>query len=483
MHLFERDRRQFLQLMGLAATGLLLGLPRPSAWAGSYLAAGFVSRRPARAARRFSSPAVEATIQRVKKDIRNKELAWLFENCFPNTLDTTVTVGTRNGKPDTFVITGDIDAMWLRDSSAQVWPYLPLARQDKKLQQLLAGVIHRQAACVLLDPYANAFYADASRVSEWKSDQTEMKPGVHERKWEVDSLCYCLRLAHGYWQATSDLTPFDAEWQQAARLIVATFREQQRKTGPGPYHFRRRTEWPSDTAAGNGTGNPVRPVGLICSVFRPSDDATLYPFLVPSNLFAVQTLRQLATLWTALKLDAAFATECTALAQEVETALRQYGVAEHLIHGRIWAYEVDGYGNQFFMDDANVPSLLGLAYLGAVPAADPVYQATRRFALSRDNPYYFEGKAAAGVGGPHVGLGQIWPMGIILRGLTSQDPAEIAACLDTLRRTHAGTGFMHETFDQDDAGKFSRKWFAWANTLFGELILKTHAEQPQLLRA
>jgi meiotically up-regulated gene 157 (Mug157) protein len=365
----------------------------------------------------------------------------------------------------------------------QVWPYLPLAKQDKPLQNLLRGVIHRQAACILLDPYANAFYADASKESEWKSDETDMKPGVHERKWEVDSLCYPIRLAYGYWQATGDTAPFDAEWQSAMKLVLQTFREQQRKTDRGPYHFQRRATNPIDSLPAAGYGAPVQPVGLICSMFRPSDDATTLPFLIPSNLFAVVSLRQLAELFGQLKLDAAFAAACTALAEEVEKAVQAYAPAEHLKYGRVYAYEVDGFGNRLFLDDANVPSLLALPYLGAVPAQDPVYQATRRLVLSSDNPYFFRGQAAEGIGGPHVGPDMIWPLGLIMRALTSQDPAEIATCLRTLQATHAGTGFMHESFHKDDPSKFTRKWFAWANTLFGELILKVHTQQPQLLRA
>ena len=218
----------------------------------------------------------------------------MFENCFPNTLDTTVDFKIMNGRPDTYVITGDIDAMWLRDSSAQVWPYLPLAREDAALQKLLAGVINRQTQCILKDPYANAFYKDGTTLSQWRTDQTLMKPGVHERKWEVDSLCYPIRLAHGYWKATGDTAPFDESWRKAIRVVLETFRTQQRKTGNGPYSFKRRTEVQTDTLAGNGYGRPAKPVGLICSMFRPSDDATVFPFLVPSNFFAVASLRQAA---------------------------------------------------------------------------------------------------------------------------------------------------------------------------------------------
>ena len=439
------------------------------------------SNRPAAGQRKFTSEAVEAKIAEVNRFLGpDTELAWMFENCFPNTLDTTVRHSTLEGKPDTFVITGDINAMWLRDSSAQVWPYLPLARQDKKLRTLLAGVIYRQTRCILIDPYANAFNYD-SEGSEFNRDLTDMKPQLHERKWEIDSLCYPMRLAHGYWRATGDATPFDAQWREAMRVVIRTFREQQRMEGPGPYSFRRMTTTPNDTLNLEGYGNPVKPCGLIASGFRPSDDACIYPFLIPSNLFAITSLRNLAEIAVAVS-NADLANQATVLADEVQKAVQQYAFAGALGGGRMYAYEVDGYGNQSKMDDANVPSLLGLPYLGCVSASDPVYQSSRRFVLSENNPYFFRGKAAEGIGGPHVGLNMIWPLSIIMRGLTSTDDKEIAECLTTLMRTHAGTGFMHESFDKDDPSKFTRKWFAWANTLFGEYVLKVMQERPAVLK-
>ena len=236
--------------------------------------------------RKFSSPAIENAISEFKKNVTNKELGWLFENCFPNTLDTTVDFEIKNNTPDTYVITGDIDAMWLRDSTAQVWPYLAFVRSDKNLQQLIAGVINRQSFFILKDPYANAFYKDENKISEWKeTDITTMKPGVHERKWEIDSLCYPIRLAYDYWKRTGDTSPFDQDWEQAIRLTLQTFREQQRKKDKGSYTFQRKTSWATDGVPLAGYGYPVKPVGLICSVFRPSDDATIYPFLIPSNFF------------------------------------------------------------------------------------------------------------------------------------------------------------------------------------------------------
>jgi meiotically up-regulated gene 157 (Mug157) protein len=443
--------------------------------------AGFPIVRVPEAKRRFTSPAVEKTIAKVQSTIGNKELAWMFGNCFPNTLDTTVDFEMIDGRPDTYVITGDIDAMWLRDSSAQVWPYLPLMKEDPQLQQLIAGTINRQTRCVLLDPYANAFYKDPKKVSEWKSDLTDMKPGVHERKWEIDSLCYTIRLAHGYWKASGDTSPFDNSWREAILAIVRTFREQQRKNGKGPYHFMRKTEVQSDTVAGRGYGNPAKPVGLICSMFRPSDDATVFPYLVPSNFFAVVSLRQAAEMLEKIHQDTALASECRSLATEVEHALEEHAIVHHAKFGAVYPYEVDAYGNFYCIDDGNVPSLLSLPYLGAVKPNDKTYQNTRRLILSDANPYYCQGKAANGPGGPHVGMDMIWPLGLIVQGLTSTNNQEIRQCLTTLQKTHAGTGFMHEAFNKDNPDKFTRAWFAWANTIFGELVLKTFNEQPDLL--
>ncbi len=341
--------------------------------------------RPAVGARHFTSEAVETVIQRVKKQIPDVPLATIFENCFPNTLDTTVFPGSYEGKPDTYIVTGDIDAMWLRDSSAQVTPYLALAKQDPRLRELLEGVIRRQARMILIDPYANAFMRDsAAKPLKWAvNDKTKHYPGVGERKWEVDSLCYPIRLAYGYWQQTGDTSPFDGQWKEAAWTIVRTFRAQQRKQGRGPYSFQRESETPTDTLMLDGFGAPAIPVGMIFSMFRPSDDACIYPLFVPANLFAVVSLRQLATLASQVLKDAKLAEEAHALATEVQTALNQYGKTKHAKYGEIWAYEVDGYGNTLMMDDANAPGLLSMPYLGCCEIDDPIYKRSRQFVLGR----------------------------------------------------------------------------------------------------
>ncbi len=432
-----------------------------------------VNNRPKEKDRLFKSDAVEKKIREVVSLLRNRRLAWMFANCYPNTLDTTVHFSEDDGQgsPDTFVITGDIHAMWLRDSGAQVYPYVRLANSDTRLKRMLAGVLLRQFKCIGIDPYANAFNLKPNPDGEWMKDLTQMRPELHERKWEIDSPCYVLRLAYEYWKTTGDESVFGDSWIAAVEKILTTFRDQQRREGKGSYNFQRKTERQFDTMSNDGWGAPVKPVGLIASAFRPSDDATTFLFLIPSNFMAVSQLRHAAEILKSVNHQEALAQSCLNLAKEVEDALQKYAIYQHPKYGPIYAYEVDGFGNQLLMDDANVPSLLAMAYLGDVTNDDPVYQNTRRFVWSEDNPYFFRGKAGEGIGGPHIGYDMPWPMSIMMKAFTSTDDAEIKRCIEMLMTTDAGTGFMHESFHKDNASKFTRKWFAWQNTLFGELII------------
>lgn len=437
----------------------------------SALAADYESKRPKPEDRLFTSQAVEAKIAEVTKMLTNPRLAWMFSNCYPNTLDTTVHLGEdENGNPRTFVYTGDIHAMWLRDSGAQVWPYLQLAGEDEELRRMLEGVVRCQLSLICIDPYANAFN-DGPTGEGWQTDATDMNPNVYERKWEIDSPCYAIRLAYGYWKATGDASVFDETWKTAIGRILQTFKEQQRKEGDGPYYFYRVTDRQLDTKCCVGKGNPVNPVGLIASSFRPSDDATTFEFLVPSNFFAVTSLRKAAEILEAVNNDAATALECRELADEVEAALKKHAVVKHPKYGKIYAFEVDGFGNAYLMDDSNVPSLLAMAYLGDVQMKDKIWKNTRKFVWSQDNPYFFKGTAGEGIGGPHVGYDYIWPMSIMMKAFTSTDDEEIRWCIENLMTTDAGTGFMHESYHKNDPNKFTREWFAWQNTLFGELII------------
>lgn len=450
-------------------------LPKDNLYVSVQPTKNYKSARPDKKDRLFVSEIVEKKIKEVTGLLKNEKLAWMFSNCFPNTLETTVHYREYNGHNDTFVYTGDIHAMWLRDSGAQVWPYVQFANEDSHLKDMLEGVIRRQFICITIDPYANAFN-DGPTGTGWMTDNTDMKHELHERKWEIDSLCYPLRLAYQYWKVTGDSSIFDETWLDAMNKILKTFREQQRKDGNGPYKFLRVTDRAFDTLGNNGLGAPVNPVGLIVSSFRPSDDATLLQFLVPSNFFAVTSLRKAAEILREVNKCDEMAEECRSLADEVDDALKKYATYNHPKYGTIYAFEVDGFGNRMLMDDANVPSLLSMAYLGDMNINDPVYQNTRRFVWSEDNPYFFKGKAAEGIGGPHVGYDMIWPMSIMMKAFTSQDDDEILQCIQTLVDTDAGTGFMHESFHKDNPANFTRAWFAWQNTLFGELILKLIAD-------
>jgi len=439
-------------------------------------------KRPKPEERLFSSTAIEQVMASMEGKLTHMNpLLWqMFSNCFPNTLDTTVHFeADEDGNPtgeDTFVVTGDINAMWLRDSGAQVWPYLPYMRQDERLRLLIRGVIRRQLACLCIDPYANAFNREATG-GEWQSDYTAMKPELHERKYELDSQCYPVRLAYEYWRITGDDTIFDERWMEAMSAILKVMHEQQHKEDMRTsYTFQRTTHAMHDTRSNWGYGHPARPVGLIASAFRPSDDCTIFPYLIPSNFMAVSILRKAAEILTEVNHAEAMANDCRKLAEEVEAALQEYAIVEHPMYGKVYAFEVDGFGSHLLMDDANAPSLLSLPYLADVPVTDPIYQNTRKMIWSKDNPYFFEGTAGAGIGSPHTGYDWIWPMSIIMRAMTSTDLAEQEECVDQLLHTHGGTGMMHESFKRNDDKEFTRAWFAWANTLFGELIIKMYGK-------
>ena len=425
--------------------------PEPRIWYCPDEPDEYESQRPEPGDRLFVSQAVEDEIERVTSMLTNPRLAWMFANCFPNTLDTTVHYGEdEDGNPDTFVYTGDIPAMWMRDSGAQVWPYVQFADRDPELARMIAGVIRRQMKLLCIDPYANAFNVSPVGAAN-KTDWPEADPYVFERKWELDSHCYPIRLAYAYWKKTGDVSVFDGTWEEAVAGMLQVMRDQQRRDGYGHYQFLRVTDRQLDTKCVVGNGNPARYTGLVASSFRPSDDATTFEFLIPSNFMAVSSLRKAAEILLTVCGNEALAGECLDIASDIDAGLKEYAVYNHPDYGQIYAFEVDGYGNQYLMDDANVPSLLAMAYLDEDLKDDPVYQNTRRFVWSGDNPYFFSGIAGEGIGGPHIGVEVIWPMSIMMKAFTSDDDAEIQDCIRQL---------------------MIREWFAWQNTLFGELILK-----------
>lgn len=371
---------------------------------------------------------------------------------------------------DVFVLTGDIPAMWLRDSAAQVRPYLLLAADDEHLANLLVSLVRRQVQAILVDPYANAFNAGPSGAGH-AADETEMHPSVWERKYEVDSLCFPLQLAHQVWRATGRTDHMDGDFERAAELIVATWRVEQDHAERSPYRFQRHDGPQSDTLTHGGSGSPVGRTGMTWSAFRPSDDACALHYNVPGNLFAVDVLAQLATMSEDVLDNPTLAGRARELADEIAAGVRAWGIVDHPTHGSIYAYEVDGLGSAVLMDDANMPSLLSLPLTGRGAIDDDVYRRTRGFVLSPDNPTYTTGAHATGIGSPHTPPRHIWPIALAVQGLTSGDVAEKRQILDLLAETDAGTFRMHESFHVDDPAVFTRDWFSWADSMFCELAL------------
>ena len=401
-----------------------------------------------------------------------KPLAPLAKQCFLNTIETTV---QQQSDGSYFVITGDIPAMWLRDSAAQVRPYVRFAKEDPGLQEIIEGVIEKQAQLVCIDPYANAFREAANGKAYEYKDDTKFNDHVWERKYEVDSLCAPLYLGHYYWKSTGKDVIFTSAYRRMIENIIQVFTTEQNHA-ESEYYFRRSDCVKSDTLPNRGLGRPVNRTGMTWSGFRPSDDCCKFGYLIPSNMMAVKALTFASEICRECYRDEKLAAECGTLAEEIQDGILDYGIVDHPKYGKIYAYETDGFGNYNLMDDANSPSLLAMPYLGCCDKADPLYRNTRKFILSSDNPYYFEGSFGKGVGSPHTPWGYVWHIGIVMQALTSVDRDEIMDCLDILAKTHAGTNYMHESFDPGDPAEFTRSWFAWANTLFAELLVNLMEE-------
>ena len=394
-------------------------------------------------------------------------IADMFKATYLNTIETTVKLD-ENGA---FVITGDIPAMWLRDSSAQVRHYLNLTAGDSAIRSLVTSLVKRQAYCILDDPYANAFNQTKKEGGHY-ADTTEFdNPMAWERKYEVDSLCYPVNLAYHFMKASGSTEHLDDTFKQACLKILGTFETEQYHAEKSPYRFTRTNCPPSDTLKCDGMGTPVAYTGMTWSGFRPSDDACEYHYLIPSEMFAVVILGYMAEIAEKVWHDTAMKNRALKLRDEIDAGIKKYGTFDHPEFGTIYAYEADGLGNQNFMDDANVPSLLSLPYLGYCGEDDEIYQNTRRFILSKNNPYYYEGTAAKGIGSPHTPKNYIWHVSLAMQGLTSTSDDEINAILDLFETTTAGTGLMHEGFHVDNPDKFTRVWFAWANSIFAEFVI------------
>jgi len=408
-----------------------------------------------------------ATTVRTVRERLGDRVATVFEACMRNTLDTTLTE-LEDGTA--FMVTGDIPAMWLRDSAAQLTPYLQLAGQVPALSDTIVRVLRRQLACIEIDPYANAFNREPDG-SGHATDETELSPWVWERKYEVDSLCYPLVLAYDLWAVTARTDHLDGTFVRAARAALEVWRVEQDHERRSPYRFQRFDGAPSDTLAREGRGALTEPVGLTWSGFRPSDDAVELGFNIPGNAFAVVACRAVARIADEVLGDRELARDARALGEEIDAAIREHGVVDSGVDGRVLAYEVDGSGSFLLMDDANAPSLLSLPWIGWCAPDDPLYLATRGLVLSPRNPCYAVGEHAAGIGSPHTPPGWVWHIALAIQGLTSTDDGERAEVLRMLVTTDAGTDLMHESFDPDDPSRYTRAWFSWANAMFCELAL------------
>ncbi len=416
-----------------------------------------------------SESAVLRLVQAAEKELTAYEpkLLPLFRQCYLNTLQTTVQL---DDDGTTFVITGDIPAMWLRDSTAQIRPYMSLAAGDEGIRRVIAGLIRRQAKYMLIDPYANAFNQEANGHGH-QDDKTQMNPWIWERKYELDSLCYPVQLLNDYVETTHDVSIFDDTIHRMLQTIVSTMLTEQYHDQLSTYSFDRHGV-ASDTLPLGGRGTRTNFTGMVWSGFRPSDDSCKFGYLIPANMFAVVILEYLSKFAHEIYHDEALANAAHKLRSEIQFGIETYGIVQHPRFGRIYAYETDGYGNYNLMDDANVPSLLSMSYLGYCASDAPLYQNTRAFVLSAENPYYFSGQYAKGIGSPHTPRGYVWHIGLIMQGLTSTDTVEQDALIQMLLSTTGGTNFIHESFHPDQPEQFTRSWFAWANSLFGEFILR-----------
>lgn len=415
-----------------------------------------------------SYAAIEHAIERVKEKLgQDSKIAKMFEKCISNTLQTTIKVkevGT------VFVITGDIPAMWLRDSACQLRPFLMFAKDEPELTELICGLIKKQMMCIQLDPYANAFNEHGDGAC-WDHDKTDMKPELWERKYEIDSLCYPVQLSYLLWKNADCTAHFTEEWLEAVRTILKVFRTEQDHENKSSYSFERANCTFTDTLSRDGKGALVKSnTGLIWSGFRPSDDACVYGYLIPSNMLAAVILENIAEIADKVYGEKELAKEAGDFAKEVRNAIETMAVLPAQ-EKEYYAYEVDGFGQYLVMDDANLPSLLAMPYFGYCSNKDERYLNTRQVVLSDQNPYYFKGKCAEGIGSPHTWTRYIWPMALSIQGLTSDSMEEKRKLLETIANTDADTCLTHESFHVDDPAQFTRPWFSWSNSVFCELVL------------
>ncbi|KAI1839873.1 hypothetical protein JX265_009449 [Neoarthrinium moseri] len=461
------------------------------------------SMRPEPACRTFNSTGVEDAIQRLKGQIWDPDLFRLFENTFPNTLDTAIKwrgVAANNTEEELcFVITGDINAMWVRDSANQIAPYKAVMKSaSDDIASVFRGVINLQARYLVVSPYCNAFHppVEANMPAGGSGGVYSVTP-PYDRKFvftcnfELDDFGGFLQLSHDYYTATGDVSFFGKfQWIYAIQSIMAASEAMRQPSyGPGgewlkpAYTFQSQTMSAFGTLGNNGMGNPINDTGLIRSPFRPSDDSATFDLLIPGNMMMARYLNSTADIMERLpNAPKGLAQQMRDMADEVREAIKDYGIVTGPHGKRMYAYEVDGFGGRILMDDANIPSLLSAPFLGFLEKDDEIYKNTREFVLSRKNPWYCSGPVINTVGSPHIRPGAAWPMAAIMAIMTTDNDGEIIRSLKELVQSTDGLGLIHESVDSFSASRWTRQWFTWANGLFGQMILDLEQRKPFLLQ-
>lgn len=400
----------------------------------------------------------------VKSRMSNRpKIIEMFKNCYSDTLENTIRFGDDG---TVFMLTGDIPAMWLRDSTNQLRPYLLTASDNERVSTIIEGVMKKQFLCILRDPYANAFNETENGAGH-PNELTDMLPDVWERKYEIDSLCYPLQLAYLYWKNTERIHHFDELFLEVLKTVVKVWQIEQNHAENSPYSFIRKNRLNHDTTK----ANPVAKTGMTWSAFRPSDDGCVYGYLVPSNMFAATVLRYAHEILDLFYDEPELKKEVIKLRKDIEQGINNYAKVIDKDFGEIYVFETDGFGNYCQIDDANVPGLLSMPYFDFCDIDNPLYQNTRKWVLSYKNPYYYKGKIASGIGSPHTPENYIWHIGLAIQGMTTTDLKEKELILDYFEKTDADTGFVHEGFHKDDPYQFTRPWFSWANAMFVEFVL------------
>ncbi|KAI1813667.1 glycoside hydrolase family 125 protein [Poronia punctata] len=459
-------------------------------------------QRPEPACRTFNSTVVEDAIVRIKNLTSDPDLFRLFENTYPNTIDTAIKwrgFAANNTEEElAFIITGDIDAMWIRDSANQVAPYRSVLKDKKDdIASIFRGAINLQARYLIISPYCNAFLPPPeSGLTPGPNGATYRVTPAYDRNivftcnFELDDFGAFLQLSHDYYTATGDVEFFGKfQWIQAVQSILSASEALRQPTygpdgkwNPPAYTFQSQTMTSFGTLGNNGMNYPVNETGMVRSPFRPSDDAAIYDFQIPANMMLSRYLESTSKIMDKLSnAPDGLADEMRDMAAGIRDGIERFGVVTAPDGSRIYAYEVDGFGGQNLMDDANIPSLLSAPSLGYLRANDTVYQNTRRFVLSRSNPWWCQGPVISAVGSPHIKPGAAWPMASIMRAMTSDDEVEILSAIREVLQSTDRYGLIHESVNSFDASQWTRSWFGWGNAVFGQMIMELSERRPDLL--